>query len=94
MSVSVVACPRNQTILKENQTLSPAHAGLFAVRMPYNAVPPKTAGIRGFPSVAGDSTQHPCNMRIPMKTAIDSDGKRPPIPIENGHFGRGSIWAA
>jgi transposase len=31
---------------------------------------------------------------IPMKTASHSDGKRPPIPIENGHFGRGSIWAA
>jgi hypothetical protein len=25
-------------------------------------------------------------MRIPMKTASDSDGKRPPIPIQSGHF--------
>ena len=30
-------------------------------------------------------------LRIPMKTASDSDGKRPPVPIQNGHFGLGSI---
>jgi hypothetical protein len=29
------------------------------------------------------------NVRIPMKAATDSDGKRPPVPIQNGHFGRG-----
>jgi hypothetical protein len=28
-------------------------------------------------------------VRIPMKAATDSDGKRPPVPIQNGHFGRG-----
>jgi hypothetical protein len=33
-------------------------------------------------------------VRIPMKTATDSDGKRPPVPIQSGHFGRGSILAA
>jgi len=33
-------------------------------------------------------------LRIPMKTATDSGGKRPPVPIQNGHFGLGSIWAA
>ena len=33
-------------------------------------------------------------MRIPMKAATDSDGKRPPVPIQNGHFGRGSNWAS
>ena len=34
------------------------------------------------------------SMRIPMKAATDSDGKRPPVPIQNGHFGRGSNWAS
>ena len=34
------------------------------------------------------------NLRIPMKAATDSDGKRPPVPIQNGHFGRGSNWAS
>ena len=33
-------------------------------------------------------------VRIPMKAATDSDGKRPPVPIQNGHFGRGSNWAS
>ena len=33
-------------------------------------------------------------VRIPMKTASHSDGKRPPVPIQNGQFGRRSIWAA
>ena len=33
-------------------------------------------------------------LRIPMKAATDSDGKRPPVPIQNGHFGRGSNWAS
>jgi len=33
-------------------------------------------------------------VRIPMKTATDSEGKRPRVPIQNGHFGLGSIWAA
>jgi hypothetical protein len=32
-------------------------------------------------------------VRIPMKAATDSDGKRPPVPIQNGHFGRRSNWA-
>ena len=26
-------------------------------------------------------------LRIPMKTATDSGGKRPSVPIQNGHFG-------
>jgi hypothetical protein len=30
----------------------------------------------------------PTQVRIPMKTATDSDGKRPPIPIQSGHFSR------
>ena len=34
------------------------------------------------------------HVRIPMKAATDSDGKRPPVPIQNGHFGRGSNWAS
>jgi len=29
-----------------------------------------------------------------MKTATDSDGKRPPVPIQNGHFRRGSDLAS
>jgi transposase-like protein len=29
-------------------------------------------------------------LRIPMKAATHSDGKRPPVPIQSGHFGRGS----
>jgi hypothetical protein len=33
-------------------------------------------------------------VRIPMKTATCSDGKRPPVPIQIGHFCRCSIWAA
>ena len=33
-------------------------------------------------------------LRIPMKTATDSDGKRPPVPIQNGHFSRGSNMAS
>ena len=33
------------------------------------------------------------SLRIPMKTATYSDGKRPVIPIQNGHFYRCSIWA-
>jgi hypothetical protein len=33
-------------------------------------------------------------LRIPMKTAIDSDGKRPPIPIQSGHFFSGPVWPA
>ena len=33
-------------------------------------------------------------LRIPMKAATDSDGKRPPVPIQNGHFSRGSILAS
>ena len=34
------------------------------------------------------------DLRIPMKAATDSDGKRPPVPIQYGHFGRGSNWAS
>ena len=34
------------------------------------------------------------NLPIPMKAATDSEGKRPPVPIQNGHFGRGSNWAS
>ena len=33
-------------------------------------------------------------VRIPMKAATDSNPKRPPVPIQNGHFGRGSNWAS
>lgn len=33
-------------------------------------------------------------VRIPMKTATDSDGKRPPVPIQSGHFSRGSNLAS
>lgn len=33
-------------------------------------------------------------LRIPMKTATDSDGKRPPVPIQSGHFSRGSNLAS
>jgi len=33
-------------------------------------------------------------LRIPMKAATDSDGKRPPVPIQNGQFGRGSNMAS
>ena len=33
-------------------------------------------------------------VRIPMKTATDSYGKRPPVPIQNGHFRRGSDLAS
>ena len=33
-------------------------------------------------------------LRIPMKTATHSDGKRPLIPIQNGHFCRVSDWPA
>jgi len=29
-----------------------------------------------------------------MKTATDSDGKGPPVPIQNGYFGRGSNKAS
>ena len=38
--------------------------------------------------------QNRSKLRIPMKAATDSDGKRPPVPIQNGHFGRGSNWAS
>jgi hypothetical protein len=38
------------------------------------------------PSVADAIHEVRMKVRIPMKTASDSDGKRPPIPIQSGHF--------
>lgn len=54
--------------------------------------------IKGFIDEAAEAgTEHifcglksinPDNLRIPMKAASDSDGKRPAVPIQNGQFGR------
>ena len=49
---------------------------------------------RTAPPRASGRTAVPPELRIPMKAATDSDGKRPLIPIQNGHFGRGSNWAS
>ena len=46
-------------------------------------------------AAAGETLARPVDeVRIPMKTATDSDGKRPPVPIQSGHFSRGSNLAS
>jgi hypothetical protein len=45
-------------------------------------------GLLSSASVAIDGSKF--KVRIPMKTATDSDAKRPPVPIQTGHVGR--VW--
>ena len=35
-----------------------------------------------------------CRRNRRFSSLAHSDGKRPPVPIQNGHFGRGSNWAS
>ena len=69
--------------------------GLVSIWTFSSWTPPRRATFVG-PSASTRRTPLPApdRLRIPMKAATDSDGKRPPVPIQNGHFGRGSNWAS